>query len=152
MKNYIYSIFILALSSCSSYQISTLKNVNQQKNSNNNFVFENDTLRITYNFKGENAPLNIHVFNKLKEPLFIDWNKSALILNDASNSFSNKKVNFNATGEGVVDRNTLYRDYVTSQSITGSATLPLDVDFIPPNASLEKQPLTIANQLYKNIP
>lgn len=47
----------------------------------NDYVFENDTLRISYNFWGEGGFLNFTVYNKLNTPLYIDWKKSSFIRN-----------------------------------------------------------------------
>jgi hypothetical protein len=48
------------------------------------FAYENDTLALSYSFKGQNCPLNIKVYNKLPTPLFVDWRRSAAIVFEES--------------------------------------------------------------------
>ncbi|MCD8263001.1 MAG: hypothetical protein LUD02_01640 [Tannerellaceae bacterium] len=68
-------VVILFLSSCSSYYYATLDSTDRTgaKNMHGDFVIENDTLTILYSFHGENAPVYVTVYNKLEEPLFVDW-------------------------------------------------------------------------------
>lgn len=42
----------------------------------NKFTYENDSIRITYYFWGENGIVQIGVNNKLDKPIYIDWKKS----------------------------------------------------------------------------
>ncbi len=54
------------------------------------FVQENDTVRISYRFWGENAPVTITIYNKLDEPLYVDWGRSALIIDDVATTYDPK--------------------------------------------------------------
>lgn len=51
------------------------------------FVFENDTVKVTYDFWAERGVLSFSVFNKSDAPIYIDWSKSAFIVNS-------KKLNY----------------------------------------------------------
>ena len=42
---------------------------------------------MVYNFNGINAPINITIQNKLQVPVYIDWQRSALIVNDKAISY-----------------------------------------------------------------
>ncbi len=46
---------------------------------NQNFIFENDTLKIVYGFWEEAGVMAFTVENKLEIPIYIDWKKSAFI-------------------------------------------------------------------------
>ena len=80
---------LFSLNACSSYYYSMLSSdkgivgVNEY----NDFVQENDSVRIIYNFYGEDAPVRITVFNKLDEPMYIDWQRSSLIIGDKAVSY-----------------------------------------------------------------
>lgn len=55
----------------------------------NEFIFENDTVRITYSFWSNGGVMAFTVFNKLDKPLYIDWQRSALIINADNNFYFN---------------------------------------------------------------
>src|SRR5882757_9786989 len=73
------ALILLAFSSCTSYQYLTLDSPEVQKNDKKEFSWQNDTLRLTYNFHGEGGPVSLTVFNKTDKPLYVNWKKSALI-------------------------------------------------------------------------
>ena len=50
-------------------------------NGNSGYVFENDTVKITYKFWAERGVFYFDIFNKLSVPLYIDWKKSSMIRN-----------------------------------------------------------------------
>ena len=45
------------------------------------YVFDNDTIRIEYNFWANKGLLSYRIYNKLNVPVYIDWKKSSFILN-----------------------------------------------------------------------
>src|SRR5258705_9998756 len=59
------------------------------------FIAENDTCRITYNFCGEKGPIHISIYNKTNKPLQVDWKKSAVIFGENAVSYftSESKIN-----------------------------------------------------------
>lgn len=79
----ILPILILAFTaSCVRYQYMSISS-NIPKDEKRAFYHENDTCKISYSFNGENCPILINVYNKLREPLYVDWQKSTLtIFND----------------------------------------------------------------------
>ena len=78
----------LIFSSCSTYQYATISSSTLSMNGLQEFEFENDTVRIIYNFYGENAPVTITIKNKLSVPIFVDWHNSSLNLNGRSVSYA----------------------------------------------------------------
>ena len=89
-------ILILSLSffSCqSTYFFSSLKTTNQymEKTENGNFRLENDSMWISYRFEGRDAPIQITVFNKMSKPLYVDWEQSALIIDDVAYSYAGEQ-------------------------------------------------------------
>jgi hypothetical protein len=110
------------------FQYLTVDSSQLQKNDQKAFVFENDTLRITYDFSGGGGPLNITVFNKSNQPLSIDWNKSALVCN--SRSFSLAKTNSIFTGTA-----TGYRGLA---SLTGTLKVDPGFEIVPPQTTVTR--------------
>ena len=80
------SLFIL-LTGCSKsfIQIFDISTTNTQPK-NKFFIYENDTVKITYSFWAQKGVLFFSVFNKQEKPLYIDWKNSSFIVN--SNKFN----------------------------------------------------------------
>ena len=45
------------------------------------FIKDNDTVSIKYTFKGVNLPMTLTIYNKLNQPLYIDWDRSVVVIN-----------------------------------------------------------------------
>lgn len=54
------------------------------KNENGEFVIAGDSIEIRFNFYGENAPITISVNNKTSQPIYVDWRRSGVIIDDQS--------------------------------------------------------------------
>ena len=98
MKRMLFVLSVVALfcmSSCSSYYYSVLESNDAvgEKNDDKDFVIENDSVCISYCFYGEDAPISITVYNKMDEPLFVDWQRSALIIDDVATSYYQRRCN-----------------------------------------------------------
>lgn len=88
MRLIILFILPILLISCSRYQYLKVQPVLDSVTSEGDIIFENDSVKVSYDFYGGNGPLKVTVFNKLTEGLIIDWSKSALILGEQARSFS----------------------------------------------------------------
>lgn len=146
-------VWLLGLMSCSSYYYSVLSSSDGlgERDENRDFVQETDSVRIAYSFNGENAPVSITIYNKLDEPLFVDWTRSALIIDDVATSYYDEK----AAIEGEIESETYRWNKRWSESrgsFSGELTLPKGVSFIPPKSKVEKTPLNLANFPFDNIP
>ncbi len=88
------TIGLFALSGCAVVQIMyTEQSSNNLKVENNNYVYENDTLKITYSFWAEDGVMAFIIENKLDIPLYIDWKKSAFISSkNKLNYYSEKEI------------------------------------------------------------
>jgi hypothetical protein len=69
------------LSGCARYQY-VFVDSHLNKNDMQEFIKDNDTATIKYTFKGENLPVTLTIYNKLKQPLYIDWDRSVVIINN----------------------------------------------------------------------
>lgn len=152
MKNFlILPVLLLALTSCSKYQINVLSSNNIKKDPDNGkFVTENDSVKITYSFFGRNAPINLDVYNKLNEPLYIDWQRSAFITGDKSVSYASDKLHItgDVSGSSIGNKTISY----SSGSIDAVATLPKTVVFIPPHTHVSNTLLEVTSQFVTYIP
>jgi len=79
---YIIIVFgIILLSGCSSYQYMSVNSYLEQ-NESQEFIFENDTIQLKYSFPGENLQITILLFNKLRQPLYLDLERSTVVINN----------------------------------------------------------------------
>ena len=143
---------IFLLGSCSVYQYATIESSQMNKNEKQEFVTENDTLRLTYNFNGVNAPINITVQNKLNTPISIDWQRSALIVNDTAISYVPGTVDIDGSLHGYS-----YRPYHSSYSaedgnLHATAHMPEQLAFLPPHTLVNKTPMGVTNRIITNVP
>lgn len=152
---------LFCLSGCSSYYYSTLSSNDQYGGSdeNNDFVQENDSVRISYCFYGENAPISISIYNKLEQPLFVDWQRSALIIDDVATSYYQGQVAIQGQTESSTSSGSYRwnRRYSSSGSysqgaFTGEVQLPRGVEFIPPHSKVEASSLCLNNLSFDKIP
>jgi hypothetical protein len=51
------------------------------------WVFENDSIRINYNFNEQGGIMLFSLFNKLDKPVYLDWKNSSFIYNGEKNNY-----------------------------------------------------------------
>lgn len=132
---------ILLFSSCKEYQFATVISDTYRPEIHEN-VIENDTVLIRYLFLGENCPITVSIFNKLKQPLYVDWSKSSVIINSEKQSYWVDEARINSTSRE------LSYQYTKSISTTygnmqGSIIKNEKISFIPPNAGVVYTPIQI---------
>lgn len=149
----ILPIFFLSvsLSSCQTYQYLTVTGSNIKQDSSYQFVAENDTLLVQYNFNGYNGPVQLSVYNKMDKPLYVNWSKSAIISNDKACSFYSPDQQLNGTTNATEWQ--WNRDFSTQTGLV-QATIKgqKGVDFIPPHSWMEKSLVFILNGFIEEIP
>ncbi|MBO9632527.1 MAG: hypothetical protein J7578_05370 [Chitinophagaceae bacterium] len=153
MKNFLplFAFLVVATTSCRQYQYITINsnNLKQEDKAGRDFVIENDSLQIVYNFKGKDAPVNIRITNKLDRPIAIDWKRSALIVNDQAVSYMPDKLITTGTASG----STLNwsKDWSTSYtSFSATTPLPVDWQMIPPKSFIVRTPMGVTNTFFKD--
>ncbi len=158
---FVFAALLLGLSACSSYYYSMLNSNDPvgEKNERGDFVQENDTVRISYRFWGENAPVTITIYNKLDEPLYVDWGRSALIIDDVATTYDPKVASVRGESSSVASGSSFHWSDRSSSgwsysegSFSGDVSLPKGVEFIPPHSKLVNTPLQLANFPFNEIP
>lgn len=139
------SLFAFLFTACTQYQFMTVES-NIYNQDNQQFVWENDSVRICYSFAGANCPLNIMIYNKLQQPLFVDWQKSAIIYGDGS-SFSlwnnRSDIQTQSVSAGVQVGNI----GISNTTTTGAITREPQIKFIPPSSHISYSPVCIRSAL-----
>jgi hypothetical protein len=78
----VLSLIVIALlfSSCSKvFKVAQIKSVDGLTVDDDRYVFENDTVKIIYDFWDEEGAMRYAIENKLDKPITIDWSKSHLV-------------------------------------------------------------------------
>lgn len=104
------------------------------------FVYETDTLRLSYQFFSEGGTVHFSIENKLATPLYIDWKRSSFIIGQKKLDYWYDASSVNLTGTAYTSG---YGRYLrssssTSVNLTGSINKENAVDFIPPGTKIEK--------------
>ncbi|MBD1385243.1 hypothetical protein IDJ75_08125 [Mucilaginibacter rigui] len=146
------------ITSCSRYQVNVISSTNGTKNQQTgDFEFENDSVKIAYSFYGPNAPVTVNVQNKLNKPLYIDWQKSALIIDGAAVSYAPDKVaitgSINAQTDSYHYNNnpSFSNPGYTTGSINAVAGLPKNTTFLPPHSQSSNTSVRLTKG-FLNIP
>lgn len=145
MKKYLFvACACLALSSCTNHLVNVLETQSAHvKSDGENFVFENDTLRIVYDFYAEKGSMGFDVYNKLSKPIYIDWRNSAFIVNGERLNYWNDVSETEVVStyssvyySGVLDLPVLLQEGTTNS--TSRTTKAERLSFIPPQSHLYK--------------
>jgi len=151
LKLFFALLFITAtLFSCSpqTQLLETKSNVPLDE-SKHQYVYDNDTVRIEYDFWANKGVLAYRIFNKLDVPVYIDWKKSSFIQNGRKMDYwSDQSVN-NTTSYDY----SFYRNLWLSQS-SSITSKPERVMFLAPKSYIKAErfflcsgPISIANNV-----
>ena len=131
-------IFILlCIQSCTFY-VQLFETKSDIPVKNELYVFENDTVQITYMFFAENGLMSFSIYNKTNSVFYIDWKKSSFIINSKSLKYWNDGENNNSAGIYHVygynpDTNNTSRQMYGFESFV--ATKHEKISFIPPKTN-----------------
>jgi len=144
-------ILAFTFTSCGSYiQIMDTQTTNCKTESDTHF-FENDSIKITYNFWGLHGNMAFSVFNKTDKPLYINWKNSSFIVNgekyDYWSEVENTHTSSVSTGYAIHSRYGVSSG-VSKTSAESVTTKPEKVTFIPPKSSSKKVSFYLMPQDY----
>jgi hypothetical protein len=141
--------FLILFSACSHYQYNTISSSNLRLNDKRELVAENDTMRIVYNFNGRSAPVRISFENKLDVPIFIDWQRSALMVGKNIFNYMPGRASLQAE---INNLSLTSNSATTTHTITGSIVLPETMEFIPPRSHTFKTPMYLPGRSIGKLP
>ena len=114
-------------------------NLNEKDNS---WVFENEKVKITYDFWAQDGTMSFEIYNKLEMPIYIDWKNSSFIFNgnkkdywiEQTNSLSSSSfTGMNTRLFGNMSNSTIQKSNSTS---TATSVKIERISFLPPRAKL----------------
>lgn len=144
IKTTIFILFTLVFFSCSSsyVQVFETSSKNQLIKNETNYVYENDSVKITYSFWEDKGKMSFVVYNKLKKPLYIDWKKSSYISNTLKINYWEDVTTTNSVETrqtfGAANNLLSIRRYYISNSVgvsSSASSKPERITFIPPNSN-----------------
>lgn len=141
MKLYtLITLTLIVLNSCSTYYGSTMntKNPYTIKNEYGEFVVEGDSLDIIYNFYGENAPIAVGVFNKMSKPIYINWRKSGIMIDDVPSTYQEPNAGKAENNERIINFGSFFED-------------PDGLGYVKPYSRLNKQILELTSFNFHTI-
>jgi len=150
MRKILLLFCAVLLVSCAHYQYVTLNSA-IYKADNQSFVWENDSVKVQYIFSGADCPITVKVHNKLAQPIYVDWEKSAVIYSDGSRfSLWNDETHINlATTGGAVN---FRSDTFTRLETSGGMKKQEQVSFIPPNSYVSVTPMAVRSTFISPLP
>jgi hypothetical protein len=134
-------LFLLLFSSCKKYQyLSVVGDVYNEKIMENQI--ETDSLIINYSFNGPDCPVKITVYNKLNQPIYVDWSKSSVILGGQRFSYWTDATSIKMNTESTEIK--WNRIVSTASSNTNGVMVRNErISFIPPNSNVIYSPISI---------
>lgn len=110
------------------------------KNKKGEFVLKGDSIDLIYSFSGENAPITVGINNLKTTPIYIDWRKSGLIVDDNTITFREPINVFASYGD---TSSTNYGRYLND---------PIGISTIKSGSRKNTQILELTNFNFQQIP
>ena len=128
--------FVLLLSACSTYQYMTVDSPQMKKDDHGPLIFENDTLRLTWQLSGKGGGVTVNIYNKTSLPMYVNWKKSAFIRNEQATPLFDNNVTIQGNSAAIAYRTG--RSTLTEGRFAASLSLPEGMDFIPPASGISR--------------
>jgi hypothetical protein len=144
MKTFLMLSAFLFLSACSTYMHVLEVKSEEGLFSNDVYIFENDSMSVSYSFWDEKGIIAFRIENKTNIPLYIDWKKSSLISGGSNNSYWEDTELRSSKSSSRSNGAALYYDDVRfergSSTTTSSTKIlrPSRINSIAPNSGILK--------------
>lgn len=145
-----WAVIALAVCSCMTYQHVTLSS-DLNENDTHEFIYDNDSVLIRYNFNGANCPVSLYLENKLDVPLYIDWKRSSIIQNNQSKPYWQDQSIIRGTADG----NSTYsffsnpQSFSTTAEINGAIYRNESVTFLPPHSYKRDNMISLETEMIR---
>ena len=128
IRNLLFAAILFQFGCASSYiQVVSIKSNDTQTNTANQLTFENDTVKIVYDFFNKNGGMKCAIFNKTNEPISLLFRESGIIEGKKFYSYMNNRVAIEGVAIGGDDFLYTY--------INAVAVLNDDMAFLPPQVA-----------------
>jgi hypothetical protein len=129
---YLLSLMAFLFTNCSMYHYSHfVVQSHEPGNEYKQFIFSKDSVDVKYDFFGISGPVHITINNQKNKPIYVDWKKSALIVDGKKYDYWKDHATVDIySSSSTIESN---KDYVS----TGSIEKDERIDFIPPNSFVD---------------
>lgn len=132
------------LTSCGSYvQVFETETTNASV-TENKYIFENDSIKVEYDFWADQGIMQFTIFNKLNKPIYIDWKKSSYVNDGVKLNYWEDSEVIKSVGSmstiGYLGRYTLknFSFYTSTTESSSVVTKSERITFIPPKSTFKK--------------
>lgn len=152
MKTLPILLFAFAFYACSpKVQVVTLHS-DKVSLQDDKFVYDTDSLRITYNFQGAHGVIRMNIYNKLDVPLYVDWKRSAFIKGKEKFDYWVDEAYFQGVYGGVTATDlrpslNRYHQFLYSYNrgfFEGAIRKEEQISFIPPKTEINQSRFMVA--------
>lgn len=134
------ALLLFFIQGCAKYQVFDTSSTNSLLEGDN-WVWENDTVKLTYEFWAERGIVSFSVYNKINKPIYIDWKNSSFILQGDKNNYwqdevlsDNVAYYFGATLKPRYKASDI-KGFSTGRQVGSSKSVkPERITFIPPRS------------------
>ncbi|NML23060.1 hypothetical protein HHL16_19435 [Pseudoflavitalea sp. G-6-1-2] len=158
MKRILPLLAVIALTaSCNRYQYLSFDSKHINKNDQKDFVVDTDSLKIIYSFTGVNAPVNIRIYNKLDQPLWVNWRRSALVINQRAISYNGSLTSMPdivAAARTGDPEPVALSDEHNNDDLPAAETSYTNQkgELIPPHSYISRSPMGLTNDFFNELP
>ena len=157
---FVFAALLLGLSACSSYYYSMLNSNDPVGRRMREVILCRKTIRyVSLIVSGERTPRLLLPFIINWMNLYVDWGRSALIIDDVATTYDPKVASVRGESSSVASGSSFHWSDRSSSgwsysegSFSGDVSLPKGVEFIPPHSKLVNTPLQLANFPFNEIP
>ncbi len=147
LKHSFYPLLIPLLSGCYTYHHVVVQS-DATINGYQEHIIKNDSVELNYSFTGAGGPVNIMVYNHSEKPVYVDWKKSAMIIDGEKYNYWSEDIKIDASSSARIQENSMFS---TSISTEGVAYKDERISFIPPHSYI-KSTRTDLDGFLKHIP
>ena len=133
LKYSFYLLLIPLLSGCYTYHHVVVQS-DATINGYQEHTIKNDSIELNYSFTGAGGPVNIMVYNHSEKPIYVDWKKSAMIIDGEKYNYWSEDITIDASSSARIEENSMFS---TSISTEGVAYKDERISFIPPHSYIK---------------
>lgn len=132
------AFMILFLSGCSTYnQVYYVGSADGKTSKQDQFfIYENDTIKVSYIFWGANGAMIFNVYNKLDKPIYVDWKKSSFVGKGVKGSYYEERTR--STSNSVAMSKYAGFGSLLALNMNGIEVKEERITFVPPHSNITK--------------
>jgi hypothetical protein len=130
-------LLLLMCSACTPNMVRLVEMNGATLSPGNQLVFDNDTVSLTYNMWADNGTVSFVLTNKSSKPIYIDWKKSMMFINNTSYLYWQDQDQIAMSSEGTVTPGYGLgpASRIVATNSQGTVSHPERISFVPPHSN-----------------